>query len=76
MPPRSLYSINEIFDVLKNIEIFDEEGELKKKDKNNVDSVWYTALKNLKGINIHNLYMKVFNNIENLEINLKKPFWY
>ena len=76
MPPRSLYSINEIFDVLKNIEIFDEEGELKKKDKNNVDSVWYTALKNLKGINIHNLYMKVFNNIENLEINLKKQFWY
>lgn len=68
MPRKALYTYEAIFDVLKELPIFYDNGELKRAK----DPVWKTAISRLPGMNIHNTYIFVRQNRKNVRTNLYK----
>ena len=68
MPSKPVQSYSNIFEVLKDFSIFDDEGKLKKESHN----VWNEAIVNLPKMNRHNLYIYVQQNRHRIQTNLKR----
>ncbi|XP_011502254.1 PREDICTED: uncharacterized protein LOC105365719, partial [Ceratosolen solmsi marchali] len=68
MPRHARVKYDTIFEVLKNMPIFTENGELKKQR----DPVWKEACKIMPEINVHNLYLFVYQDRRQIKTNLMK----
>lgn len=68
MPRKGLYSYEAIFDVLKDMPIFYDDGHVKKSR----DPVWKTVCSRLPGMNLHNVYIFVMQDRKQIKTNLMK----
>ncbi|XP_014216110.1 uncharacterized protein LOC106644921 [Copidosoma floridanum] len=68
MPRPARVKCETIFENLKDLDIFDENGMLKKRK----DLVWTEAIKRMPEINLHNLYLFVYQDRRDIKTNLMK----